>query len=660
MRTFRPTVSLLLLLLLVSPAQGRGVTPYLPLNLEPEIERQIERVLILAGKPVMTRPIAAATVLDALPAACRVDHNLCEQVARYLERYTRSSAVTHASIELAATSGADTTLPDRYGLHDRSVWGVSAQAQLQPSDFLLINLGGTAYDGEQNPTGSFVSVGFDWAQLDVGFRPHWFSPLTDSSMLVSSEAPTMPSVTLSNYRLLTRLGLQYELFAARMSNSDRIEYKGGFTSGRPRLAGIRLSMEPVSGWSFGVNRLMQYGGGARDRSGLRDLLDAYFKPSNYDNTVAGGLDSQFGNQVASVTSSLMVPGRTPFAVYAEYAGEDTSRGKNYLLGNSSLSIGVHFPLLWERFDLTIETTEWQNAWYVHEIYGDGLTNRGLVIGNWFGDDRVFNDAVGGRSAMAQLAWDATFGGQLQLRWRTLQNESYSAYAPLYRRASELTLAYSRPWSEYIVGGELDTGKDVFGASFARLAGFLRLNPQGGGFATTLADSRSGDSSATDKQSAEWFVSAGTNIDKVRVDLQTIATRTTTPRETSAHAAIGVRRVATERSDVGARLEFDDIEGHSLIGFRLIDYRYRFDGPLAIGVFLGAARYGLATPAYGFYYGAGVQWRNVLPGWDVGAEFRYADSVARDHLLPSDPVNIPPRNDSFYDIVMGTFAVTYHF
>jgi len=34
---------------------------------------------------------------------------------------------------------------------------------------------------------------------------------------------------------------------------------------------------------------------------------------------------------------LSVSRRVPFAVYVEYAGEDTSRGRNYLLGNSALS-----------------------------------------------------------------------------------------------------------------------------------------------------------------------------------------------------------------------------------------------------------------------------------------------------------------------------------
>ncbi len=44
---------------------GRGASPYLPLNQSPEFERLVERVMILADKPIITRPIAAAAVLDA-------------------------------------------------------------------------------------------------------------------------------------------------------------------------------------------------------------------------------------------------------------------------------------------------------------------------------------------------------------------------------------------------------------------------------------------------------------------------------------------------------------------------------------------------------------------------------------------------------------------
>ena len=70
-------------------------------------------------------------------------------------------------------------------------------------------------------------------------------------------------------------------------------------------------------------------------------------------------------------------------------------------------------------------------------------------------------------------------------------------------------------------------------------------------------------------------------------------------------------------------------------------------PLAWNLFLGAARYAVATPAYGWYLGTGLQWRNVLPGWDLGLDYRYGVKLSRQHGLPSDPQGNRP--DSFYDI-----------
>jgi hypothetical protein len=78
------------------------------------------------------------------------------------------------------------------------------------------------------------------------------------------------------------------------------------------------------------------------------------------------------------------------------------------------------------------------------------------------------------------------------------------------------------------------------------------------------------------------------------------------------------------------------------------------------VFVGAARYAQATPAYGIYYGAGLQWRNLIRGWDVGFDYRYAESVARDHLLPNDPPNVGGRTDSFYNISLYTLSLSRHF
>ena len=141
--------------------------------------------------------------------------------------------------------GAVDPLPNRHGASSDSEWLASAQAYWQPSDYVIVSLGGVADADDAVATGSMLSVGFDFAQLDIGYRDHWFSPFTDSAMIISTEARTLPSITLSNYRPLTRFGLRYEVFLAEMEHSDRIRFEDGFTAGKPRLAGLRFSIEPA-------------------------------------------------------------------------------------------------------------------------------------------------------------------------------------------------------------------------------------------------------------------------------------------------------------------------------------------------------------------------------------------------------------------------------
>jgi predicted ester cyclase len=642
----------LLSTVLTHTAGARGVSPYLPINLDPVVERQIERVLILADKTTLTRPIAAATVLDALPKACRSDPVLCQQVRRYLARYMNNWGLTEARIEGATSSGSEHTLPNSYGLTTASDWTASAQGFWQPSGHVLVSAGAVAYQGEVVPEGSMLSLGTDWAQLDLGYRARWLSPFTDSAMLVSTNAATMPSVTLSNYRPLTRWGFHYEAFGSLMSESDAIQFEGTAHRGRPHLAGLHLSVEPANGWSLGINRIMQYGGDGRSSS-FSDLLRAFFNPSRYDNTSPVlTSDQQFGNQLASVTSQFIFPARVPLTIYFEYAGEDTSNGNNYLLGNSSLSVGIRFPRLWQRFDLTYEASEWQNGWYVNSVYGDGLTHKGHVIGHWGGDERQFSDIVGAQTHMVRLRWEPKFGGLLELRASTLQNEAYTGVG--YQRAYDGMLRYSRPLGMFSVGAAVFAGHDVFGEHFSRVGAFFQY----AGDTSPISSSFDADPSDAVDRSSELFVDAGVNGSRVRIDLDGVTKPTRTSFEANPHIAFGARRAVSDRSDLGARLELDTVDGHTLMSVRAIDYRYRFANPLAASVFVGASRYDLATPAYGLYFGAGVQWRDIVQAWDLGLDFRYAKKVARDHLLPGDPVSV--QNDSFYDISGLTLSVTRRF
>jgi len=455
------------------PALARGASPWLPLQMAPEIERQIERVLIYADKPVLTRPIAAATVLDALPAACERDAALCANVRDYLSSFTRGSGISHVGLELAATSDDAVALPNRRGMRSDSRYEFTGQYYWQPLDSVILSAGVVANEGDTFATGTMISAGTQYFQFDAGFREHWLSPMSDSSMLISTHAQTMPSLTISNYAPLTRWNFRYELFLAEMSFSERIRYGDGFTSGNPLLAGTHFSIQPLPGFSIGVNRIMQFGGGERGGKSFSDILKAFFNPSGVDNTPSGGnQDEEFGNQAASITARFTMPGKLPFSVYFEYAGEDTSTGSNARLGNVAVSGGVHFPQLPGGVELTIELGERQNGWYEHGIYLDGLVNEGNVIGHWGADYRAPGDDVGARSLMARIGWPLRLGGWIEATWRSLDNEDYSATA--YERADLFDLVYSHGWRDFHLGIDVAAGNDSFGTSFSRVGAFIRF------------------------------------------------------------------------------------------------------------------------------------------------------------------------------------------
>jgi hypothetical protein len=498
--------------------------------------------------------------------------------------------------------------------------------------------------------------------------------MTDSSTLISTEAPTMPSITLSNYEPLTRLGIQYEFFVEKMSQTgshsgdslpgDNILFDGVASRGNPRLFATQWSIEPFPGWSIGFNRLLQYGGGSDLPESARFVARDFFKPS--------GLSQTQGNQQASYVSRFIFPGKTPFAVYFQYGGEDNSDGGSYLLGNVAFSGGIDFPRIGRHFDLTYEVSEWQNIWYVHNIFLDGTTIDGIVEGNWGAQERNFNDGVGARSQMLRVGWEPPFGGYLQERVRTLVNETYyggdlrqyypgepAAYP--YHHYYDFSLMYSRPWNGVTVGGEVVAGRDVYGESFSRLSGFVRYggDPHTRDDGDLDEDSYSG---GPNEHGAELFVDAGMNVNKLHVDLEPGIPKTTTSLAVDPHFALGARRAVSETNDLGVRLELDEIDGHSLIGVRAIDYRHRYNDSFALNFFLGADRYNLATPAYSLYGGLGAQWRNFLPAllpkWDLGFDLRHAQNIARDHVLASDPRGSRP--ESFYKIESAVLYLSRRF
>ena len=112
--------------------------------------------------------------------------------------------------------------------------------------------------------------------------------------------------------------------SSRACPSPTGSLSGGDVTGRPRLGGLHLSAEPAQGWALGINRLMQYGGAGRRRA-RSEISRGLLQPLGLrQHQRQPHSDEQFGNQLASITSQLLFPGKVPFSVYFEYAGEDTS------------------------------------------------------------------------------------------------------------------------------------------------------------------------------------------------------------------------------------------------------------------------------------------------------------------------------------------------
>jgi len=311
------------------------------------------------------------------------------------------------------------------------------------------------------------------------------------------------------------------------------------------------------------------------------------------------------------------------------------------------------PRLWKSFDLRYEVSDWQNLWYVHQIYPNGQSNDGHVIGHWGGDDRVPGDGLGAQSHSLRIGWSPDFGGRFELRYRTLANEDYSPFD--YEREHEVTLSYSRSARQFVYGAEIDVGRDVFGEDFARFGGFLRLAPGAPEVGITSVDP------ADDglRGRVRFFMDAGLNYSRLKFDPsdkgQTPERNVTT---TGPHVAVGVRGAVSQYSDIGTRIELDEIDGHTLLGVRALDYRYRMGEKLAFTVFAGAARYDVATAAYGYYGGVGAQWRNIVGGLDLSFDVRATDKIARDALLPSDPQSV--WGDVIYQIYSASLYLSYQF
>lgn len=456
-------------------AHAKGISPYLPLKLAPEVESQIEKLMAMTSNAPLTKPYKAIDLLSRIEHIKSSHPTLYKRLSSYLKRYQDSAVLSHVSAELSISNNNDKTLPNQRGNTSKSNYQLAANGFVFANPYIYAALGaryaetlGIAHSN------SHIAFGFEYAQIEIGYREHWFSPFHDGAMLVSTNAESEPSITISNATPMTSWNIRYELFYTALQQVDGIRLGDDVFLGRPRHSGIHVSFSPIESWTLGFNRTLQFGGGQRTVN-IGDVLEALFDPAGKDNIDGTNSDDpnyEFGNQQASITSKVNVSiAGAPVSIYAEYGGEDTTNRSNFSLGNTTLSLGVYAPQVTDEVALRYEYSDWSSRWYVHHLYRQGYTNSGRVLGHWGADNRLFNDDTPADVHSLNLNWGVTENQLLDVTIRTLQNKNNTRFN--YRRAYEIEADYSYATQAGFYGMSVYAGRDVFGDKFGKIGGYYR-------------------------------------------------------------------------------------------------------------------------------------------------------------------------------------------
>ncbi|QPL43428.1 hypothetical protein IT970_02890 [Pseudoalteromonas sp. A41-2] len=454
-------------------------TAYLPIGMDAQLDHQLDTLFALTSGTPMTKPYRLAEVEYALNELENKAPSLAAAIRAKIKPYQREDAITRVGLKFQVDGDTTKKIANQRGLSSDE-WGQGFfEGIWRANDYTLVQVG-VDYRAKQNKFvnyNTFVSFAGDDLQLNVGYKEHWFSPFKHSAQIISTNAKTAPSISLGMVQPAHNWwNFDFELYYSELEHVENgILYQGELHSGTPKLAGTHFSIEPLSGWKIGINRMMQFGGGPREVD-AGDVFDAFFDPAGNDNSeLAGGPDNELGDQFASITSTINFDFGFPTELYFEYGGEDTKEHQNYQFGNIAYSIGAFFPQITDTVALRYEHTNMHSLWYENYIYPTfGNTVDGFVVGHFAADQRYFGDGVPSQTHVLELSYLESLSSLWVAKLTSIKNESnyhydIGGYSKEYESAIELQLSNTRQLNEHTLETTLTYGEDVFGENYTWLS-----------------------------------------------------------------------------------------------------------------------------------------------------------------------------------------------
>lgn len=456
---------------LIISGQGwtKGLSPYLPLNISPEIEVQIEKVMALTPGAPLSKPYKAVDVLQRNKLLAARFPGLYRAVDAYLARYKDTISSTHLSVTGSISSEQNTALPNKRGIKREASYQVSNGLVVYISPYAYVAAGVVLADDEGvTHFNTHIAFGYEYVQIEAGYREHWFSPMQDSALLVSTNAKPSPSVTISNATPISDWAFRYELFYAKLEKVTGINQQGQIFSGKPGLAGLHMSISPIDTWSVGISRTVQFAG-AIDNISLTEALFDLAIPANEDESPLLSPQTQARDQKTAISTKLNLPFSFPVSVYGEVAFEDSPQSAD--AQDKAIAFGVYLPMVTDTLALRYEYSSWNELFYQSPFYTQGYTNEQQSMGHWANDLFPLAEQSVKTSHAVNLNWQFAADQVIDVTIRTADNDITSPQMP--NSYTELDVRYSFATRYGFWGVDLNVGEDRFGTQFKRLSAFYR-------------------------------------------------------------------------------------------------------------------------------------------------------------------------------------------
>ncbi|HTU65134.1 MAG TPA: capsule assembly Wzi family protein [Steroidobacteraceae bacterium] len=362
---------------------------------------------ILHG-PVTTWPLSWPDIArDALAAPLdSLDTATLDALLR-VQRLARAASNSGFSGIGARVRGAyEPTTLRQFADTPREEGEVSARASVLTSHF-AVNLQGTYAadpdDGQSfRPDGSYLGLNVGNFMVSAGYLERWWGPGWDGSLILSTNARPMPTVTLErNYtdpfetKLLSWIGPWRASIAVGEGESD------GLAVGKVRFLAARVNFRPRPWLELGLTRTAQWCGGDRpcDFGTFKDML---LGQDNQDDANGQPSAEQPGNQMAGYDLRLRSPWRKlRLVAYTQWIGEDEAGGlPSKFLGQygletwGSASFGG-WRLYVEYAGTACNFSRQEPVYgcaYRNSIYPQGYTYRGRIIGHAMDNDSEMTSA----------------------------------------------------------------------------------------------------------------------------------------------------------------------------------------------------------------------------------------------------------------------------